>query len=82
VGALTATTNTISVDDFMAGKLTFTRNGAQGSVVNDGELRAALGGYIALLAPEVRNNGIVIARLGTVVMRQAKPSRLTLKIII
>lgn len=68
VGSLTATTHSLSLADFMAGKATFTRNGAAGSVVNEGELRARLGGYIALLAPEVRNEGVVIARMGTVAM--------------
>ncbi len=68
VGALAATTGSISNEDFMAGNLVFKRNGATGSVVNEGELRAAIGGYIALLAPEVRNSGVVIARLGTVAL--------------
>ncbi|MDO9075245.1 MAG: YDG domain-containing protein [Rubrivivax sp.] len=68
VGSLTATTHDISNADFSAGKNTFARNGATGNVVNEGELRAAIGGYIALLAPEVRNSGVVVARLGTVVM--------------
>jgi fibronectin-binding autotransporter adhesin len=68
VGALTATTNSIGDADFMAAKITLTRNGATGSVVNDGQLTASLGGYIALLAPEVRNSGVIIARMGTVAM--------------
>ncbi|MGK5051977.1 YDG domain-containing protein [Janthinobacterium sp. RB2P8] len=68
VGGLVATTHTIATADFMAGSNTFARNGATGSVVNDGSLNAALGGYIALLAPQVRNNGIVIAQAGTVAM--------------
>ena len=68
VGALVATTHSISNDDFMAGNLVFSRNGATGSIVNDGELKAALGGYIALLAPEVRNQGVIVAQLGTVVL--------------
>ena len=68
VGGLTATTNDIDNADFMAGNFTFKRNGATGSVVNDGTLQSSLGGYIALLAPEVRNGGVVIARMGTVVM--------------
>jgi hypothetical protein len=37
-------------------------------VVNEGEIKAALGGYIALLAPEVRNQGAVIAHMGTVAL--------------
>ena len=68
VGGLTATTSSISAADFMAGRIKLSRNGATGSVVNDGTLQASLGGYIALLAPEVRNGGVVIARMGTVVM--------------
>jgi len=68
VGALVATTYHMSDADFMAGKTTFSRNGALGSVVNDGELKARLDGYIALMAPEVRNQGVVVANRGTVVL--------------
>ncbi len=62
VGALTATTHNISNSDFMAGIYKFLRMGASGSVINEGQLTASLDGYIALLAPEVRNNGVIIAR--------------------
>ncbi len=68
VGGLVATTHGISDADFMAGKSRYERNGSSASVVNEGELRAALGGYIALLAPEVRNQGAIIAQMGTVAM--------------
>ncbi|MGB4558828.1 MAG: YDG domain-containing protein, partial [Burkholderiaceae bacterium] len=68
VGALVATTHSISNADFMAGKYVFNRNGATGSVVNEGALTAGLGGYIALLAPEVRNKGVVVANMGTVAL--------------
>jgi filamentous hemagglutinin family protein len=68
VGALTATTHSISNDDFMAGRLNFTRNGATGSVINEGSLTADLNGYIALLAPEVRNTGVIVAQMGTVAL--------------
>lgn len=68
VGGLVATTNDIDNADFMSGNITFKRNGATGSVINDGTLQSSLGGYIALLAPEVRNGGVVIARMGTVAM--------------
>ena len=65
VGGLVATTHGISDADFMAGKNRYERNGSTGSVINEGELKAALGGYIALLAPEVRNQGAIIAQMGT-----------------
>ena len=68
VGGLVATTHHISLDDFMAGKDRFERRGAWGAVINLGELRSAAGGYIALLAPEVRNQGVIIARMGTVAL--------------
>ncbi len=68
VGGLVATTHSIANDDFMAGNLVFNRNGATGSIINEGELKAALGGYIALLAPEVRNRGVIVAQMGTVVL--------------
>ena len=68
VGGLVATTHSIGNDAFMAGSNSFSRNGATGTVQNDGTLTAALGGYIALLAPTVRNQGVVVAKLGTVAL--------------
>jgi filamentous hemagglutinin family protein len=68
VGGLVATTGKANADEFMAGKATFNRNGSTGSVVNEGQLSSAAGGYIALLAPEVRNQGVVIAQAGTVAL--------------
>ena len=68
VGGLVATTHSISNADFMAGNNTFNRNGATGSVVNEGQISASLNGYVALLAPEVRNSGLVVAQLGTVAL--------------
>ena len=68
VGGLVATTHQAAAQDFMNGQLKLARNGATGKVENEGELRAALGGYIAMLAPEVRNNGVIVANLGTVAM--------------
>jgi filamentous hemagglutinin family protein len=68
VGGLVATTHGISDADFMAGKSRYERNGSTAGVVNEGELKAALGGYIALLAPEVRNQGAIIAQMGSVAL--------------
>ena len=68
VGGLVATTHSIGNDAFMAGSNSFSRNGSTGTVQNEGTLTAALGGYIALLAPTVRNQGVVVAKLGTVAM--------------
>ncbi len=68
VGAFTATTHSISDHNFMSGNYVFERNGSIGKVINEGRISAALGGYIALLAPEVQNAGVVMARAGTVAM--------------
>ena len=68
VGALVATTHGISNADFMAGNYVFSRNGASASIINEGQLTAGLNGYIALLAPEVRNSGVIVAQLGTVAL--------------
>jgi large exoprotein involved in heme utilization and adhesion len=57
VGGLVASTLSMSNADFMAGNHVFTGSG--GSVVNKGTLKAAPGGYLALLAPEVRNEGVM-----------------------
>ncbi|MFO7747384.1 MAG: MBG domain-containing protein [Orrella sp.] len=45
-----------------------TRNGATGKIINEGELKAKLDGYIALMAPEVRNQGVIVAERGTVAL--------------
>ena len=68
VGGLVATTHSIGNAEFMAGGNSFSRNGATGSIVNEGKLTASLGGYIALLAPEVRNGGLIFAQMGTVAL--------------
>ena len=68
VGGLVATTGRAHPDAFMAGSAVFHRDGSTGSVVNEGRLKSALGGYIALLAPEVRNQGLIVAQAGTVAM--------------
>ncbi|MDP2145060.1 MAG: GLUG motif-containing protein, partial [Gallionella sp.] len=66
VGGLVASTLGLSDADFMAGKSSFSGNG--GSVVNQGTLTAAQNGYIAMLAPEVRNEGVISATLGTALL--------------
>ncbi len=68
VGGLITSSLSMSDADLMRGSNFFTRNGAAGAVVNQGTLRAANGGYIALLAPEVRNEGVITARLGTALL--------------
>ena len=68
VGGLVASTLNMSNADFMAGNKVFTGNGSRASVVNQGTMTAASGGYLALLAPEVRNEGVMTASLGTALL--------------
>ncbi|NOV29501.1 YDG domain-containing protein [Methylomonas sp. ZR1] len=68
VGAMAASTMNISDADFRAGNYHFKREGSDAGVVNQGDIRAKDGGYVALLAPSVSNEGLVQARLGTVAL--------------
>ena len=59
-----ASTMNISDKDFMDGKSTFKGDGT-GKILNEGKITAtAAKGYIALLAPEVQNDGYLIAKMG------------------
>ena len=66
VGGLVASTLAISDSDFMAGRYNFTGSG-HGAVVNQGSINAD-GGYVALLGAQVSNEGVITARLGSVVL--------------
>src|SRR4051812_40301071 len=62
-----ATTSDIKNDDFMAGRYNFSIPGRpDASIVNMGTITAASGGFAALVAPGVRNSGVITANLGTV----------------
>ena len=67
VGGLVASTLNISNDDFMAGNYNF--SGASGaSVVNAGQITAANGGTVALIAAKITNLGEIHAERGNVLM--------------
>ncbi len=67
VGGLVASTMSISDANFLAGNYAFTDAGT-GSVVNQGTITAADGGYVALLGKTVINQGVIVAKLGTVAL--------------
>ena len=67
VGGLVASTLNLSDDDFEAGRYRFSGRG-NGTVVNQGVIRAADGGYVALLGAGVTNQGDVVAQKGTVAL--------------
>ncbi|WP_158762622.1 YDG domain-containing protein [Paraburkholderia acidiphila] len=76
VGGIVA--STLDVDPGSLGSNTrrFSGNG-QGSVVNQGTITAADGGYVALLGNRVSNQGIISARLGTVALAGGSAATLT-----
>ena len=79
VGGLVAATQNLSDADFAAGNYQFTgaANGSA-SVVNQGTLTASNGGYIALLAPTVRNSGTMTANQGMALL--AAGNQITLQL--
>lgn len=68
VGGLVASSLNISDANFMAGSNRFDAGGAGGAVINQGSIVAADGGYVALLGAQVRNEGSITARLGSVML--------------
>ncbi|MGZ3240988.1 MAG: two-partner secretion domain-containing protein, partial [Burkholderiaceae bacterium] len=78
VGGLVASTGNLTDADLQAKHYRFSNSGTGGTVSNDGTLHAADGGYIALLAPEVRNKGVISARLGTVLLGAGNQTTLQL----
>lgn len=67
VGGLLASTLALSDANFMAGNYKFSGAGT-GTVVNQGTINAASGGYVALLGANVSNQGVISAQLGTVAL--------------
>jgi filamentous hemagglutinin family protein len=67
VGGLVASSLDISNSDFLAGRTVFSGK-SQGVVINQGVITAGDGGSVALLGAQVRNEGTVVARLGSVVL--------------
>lgn len=68
VGSLIATTSRISNENFLAGKLQFTPGNPGAGIVQKGTITAVDGGLVALVAPHVRNDGVIQARLGKVTL--------------
>lgn len=78
VGSIVATTMNIKDADYLDGKMVFTRDGSIGKVLNEGTITAEDRGYIALLAPEVVNNGVIKATMGTISLAAGDKVELTL----
>ncbi|MDH6242125.1 filamentous hemagglutinin family protein [Polynucleobacter sphagniphilus] len=70
--SFTASTLGISDADFLAGNYRYTRDGATGTIENNGSLQSSSGGYVALLGAQVTNNGKIIAPQGTAYLGAAE----------
>ena len=76
VGGIVASTLSLSNDDFLAGHYTFAGDADAGAggdtfgagVVNQGNITASQGGYVAFIAPSVTNEGVIRANGGTVAL--------------
>lgn len=73
VGSLVATTLNITDTDFMNDNFAFSSDkDSPAAVINQGDIIAAQGGYVALIGGEVYNEGLIVAQMGTVSMNGAK----------
>ena len=79
VGGLVASTLDISNANFMAGNYLFQNSGGAGSILNQGKINAASGGFVALLAPQILNQGLITARLGSVLLASGDKISLDIK---
>lgn len=77
VGSLVASTLNISPADFMAGKFQF-EGDSSNAVENQGQIRAASGGAVALIAARIVNTGEIRATGGNIVMGAGRKVRLDL----
>lgn len=78
VGGLFATTLSIDDADFLAGRNRFYNGGAAGTVANGGSIQVP-SGYAVLAGPQVQNDGIIVARLGSAAL--AAGDRVTLDVV-
>lgn len=76
VGSLLATTATDIVQS--NGEYRFT-GGAEGAVINQGQINVSSGGFALLVAPQVVNEGLIQANLGTIELASATEFTLDLR---
>jgi filamentous hemagglutinin family protein len=79
VAGLMVTTADVSSHDFMAGRYDFNIPGQPGAgILNEGQITAAEGGLVAMVAPWVQNDGLIAARLGKVALASGETFTLDL----
>ena len=76
-GGFVASTADIRNEDFMKGNYQFNKPGQAGaSIINSGNINVRDSGFAALVAPHVRNDGVIAARLGKVALASAESFKL------
>jgi filamentous hemagglutinin family protein len=78
VGGLVASTLALDAASLPGDAQSFSGDGA-GSVINQGTIHAAPGGYAALLGQHVGNSGVISAQLGTVALGAGSAATLKFK---
>ena len=68
VGGLVASSLNLSNENFLTGKYHFENTGIAGSIINQGQIRTADGGYVAFLSPRITNEGTISTPGGTVAL--------------
>ncbi|WP_158601891.1 YDG domain-containing protein [Pararobbsia silviterrae] len=76
VGGIVASTLDVGADGLSGNTRQFSGNG-KGSVVNQGTIAVADGGYTVLLGNKVSNQGVITARLGTIALAGGSAATLT-----
>ncbi|SFX65350.1 filamentous hemagglutinin N-terminal domain-containing protein [Marinospirillum alkaliphilum] len=67
VGGLVASTLNISNEDFAAGRYRF-EGDSNAAIINQGQIQAGEGGYVALIAARIENTGSITASQGDVLL--------------
>ena len=76
VGGLVASTLNLSDADFLTGRMNFTERAGTGAITNAGEIRAAAGSQVLLIAPKVENAGLIEAPNGDILLAAGRSVRL------
>ena len=77
-GSFIASTLNIKDTDFLNGRMVFEKDGVAGSITNEGFLNAFQGGAVALIAPQIINNGTITAEQGTAALLSGNKVTLSL----
>ncbi len=73
VGGLLATTGRVDATEFLkSGRATIDQIGKDAAIVNSGAVTVGDGGYAALAAASIRNDGVIAARSGSVALGVGK----------